>query len=185
MDHSDKVCTTIYLMLNYIESINTGDPLHSRALAHSRAPLFTQPCPIVHTAVPRENNDHGCVNLRCRAVCKLPGCVEGHPWSIDHIFDVHITCQCQTNQMFQIYRTSRCTWTREEDNWKCISIIGLLRYSIYIELPSQSPEHLYADNPNWSQIWVSVPRTNNWLCVCEHVIPLTNVAHYSRTKWTR
>ena len=52
----------------------------------------TQPCPIVHTAVPpivhtavpRENNEHGCVYLRCRAVCKLPGCVEGHPcvsWS--------------------------------------------------------------------------------------------------------
>ena len=40
---------------------------------HSRAP-------IVHTAVPRENNEHGCVYLRCRAVCKLPGCVEGHPW---------------------------------------------------------------------------------------------------------
>ena len=40
---------------------------------HSRAP-------IVHTAVPRENNGHGCVYLRCRAVCKLPGCVEGHPW---------------------------------------------------------------------------------------------------------
>ena len=49
-------------------------------------PLFTQPCPdrtmstIVHTAVPRENNEHGCVYLRCSAVCKLPGCVEGHPW---------------------------------------------------------------------------------------------------------
>ena len=62
--------------------------LHSQALAHSRAPLFTQPCPhcshsrapIVHTAVHRENNEHGCVYLRCRAVCKLPGCVEGHPW---------------------------------------------------------------------------------------------------------
>ena len=40
---------------------------------HSRAPT-------VHTAVPRENNEHGCVYLRCRAVCKLPGCVEGHPW---------------------------------------------------------------------------------------------------------
>ena len=40
--------------------------------SHSRAP-------IVHTAVPRENNEHGCVYLRCRAVCKLPGCVEGHP----------------------------------------------------------------------------------------------------------
>ena len=41
--------------------------------SHSRAP-------IVHTAVRRENNEHGCVYLRCRAVCKLPGCVEGHPW---------------------------------------------------------------------------------------------------------
>ena len=41
--------------------------------SHSRAP-------IVHTAVPWENNKQGCVYLRCRAVCKLPGCVEGHPW---------------------------------------------------------------------------------------------------------
>ena len=63
-----------------LSSIVTGDPLHSRALhtavphcSHSRAP-------IVHTAVPRENNEHGCVYLRCTAVCKLPGCVEGHPW---------------------------------------------------------------------------------------------------------
>ena len=29
---------------NYIYTL-TGDPLHNRALAHSRAPLFTQPCP--------------------------------------------------------------------------------------------------------------------------------------------
>ena len=56
----------------------TGDPLHSRALAHSRAPLFTQPCP--HCSHNRENNEHGCVCLRCRAECKLPGCVEDHPW---------------------------------------------------------------------------------------------------------
>ena len=41
--------------------------------SHSRAPS-------VHTAVPRENNEHGCVYSLCRAVCKLPGCVEGHPW---------------------------------------------------------------------------------------------------------
>ena len=40
----------------------------------------TQPCPIVHTAVPQENNEHGCVYLCCRAVCKLPGCVEGQLW---------------------------------------------------------------------------------------------------------
>ena len=61
--------------------------------AHSRVTLYTaghlhtavphcwhSRAPIVHTAVPRENNEHGCVYLRCRAVCKLPGCVEGHPW---------------------------------------------------------------------------------------------------------
>ena len=56
-----------------LKYIVTGDPLHSRALAHSRAP-------IVDTAVPRENNGgtavwtmgHGCVQVR--------GCVEGHPW---------------------------------------------------------------------------------------------------------
>ena len=60
----------------------TGGPLHSRALAHSRAP-------IVHTAVPRENNEHGCVYLRCRAVCKLPGCVEGHPWFYE--FEIRVS----------------------------------------------------------------------------------------------
>ena len=47
----------------------------------------TQPCPIVHTAVPplftqpcpgRTMSTAVC--LRCRAVCKLPSCVEGHPW---------------------------------------------------------------------------------------------------------
>ena len=53
----------------------TAGHLHTAVphCSHSRAP-------IVHTAVPRENNEHGCVYLRCSAVCKLPGCVEGHPW---------------------------------------------------------------------------------------------------------
>ena len=32
----------------YIYNV-TGDPLHSRALAHSRAPLLTQPCPPLFT----------------------------------------------------------------------------------------------------------------------------------------
>ena len=62
-----------------IACIITGDPLHSRALAHSHAHCSHSRAPVVHTAVPRENNEHGCVYLRCRAVCKLPGCVEGHP----------------------------------------------------------------------------------------------------------
>ena len=57
-------------------TLYTAGHLHTAVpyCSHSRAP-------IVHTAVPRENNEHGCVYLRCRAVCKLPGCVEGHPWN--------------------------------------------------------------------------------------------------------
>ena len=56
-------------------TIYTAGHLHTAVphCSNSRAP-------IVHTAVPRENNEHGCVYLRCRAVCKLPGCVEGHLW---------------------------------------------------------------------------------------------------------
>ena len=59
-------------------TLYTAGHLHTAVphCSHSRAP-------IVHTAVPPENNEHGCVCLRCRAVCKLPGCVEGHPWWID------------------------------------------------------------------------------------------------------
>ena len=55
-------------------TLYTAGHLHTAVphCSHSRAP-------IVHTAVPRENNEHGCVYLRCTAVCKLPGCVEGHP----------------------------------------------------------------------------------------------------------
>ena len=55
-------------------TLYTAGHLHTAVphCSHGRAP-------IVHTAVPWENNEHGCVYLRCRAVCKLPGCVEGHP----------------------------------------------------------------------------------------------------------
>ena len=52
-------------------TLYTAGHLHTAVphCSHSRVP-------IVHTAVPRENNEHGCVYLPCRAVCKLPGCVE-------------------------------------------------------------------------------------------------------------
>ena len=71
---------------------------HCNNFPHSRVTLYTaghlhtavphcwhSRAPIVHTAVPRENNEHGCVYLRCRAVCKLPGCVEGHPWLAERV----------------------------------------------------------------------------------------------------
>ena len=65
--HTRKSQVTLY----------TAGHLHTALphCSHSRAP-------IVHAAMPRENNEHGCVYLRCRAVCKLPGCVEGHPWKL-------------------------------------------------------------------------------------------------------
>ena len=60
---------------------NTRVTLYTAGHLHTAVPYCSHSrAPIVHTAVPRENNEHGCVYLRCRAVCKLPGCVEGHPW---------------------------------------------------------------------------------------------------------
>ena len=56
-------------------TLYTAGHLHT-AVSH----CWHNRAPIVHTAVSRKNNEHGCVCLCCRAVCKLPGCVEGHPW---------------------------------------------------------------------------------------------------------
>ena len=48
----------------------TGNPLHIRALAHSRAPLFTQPCPhCSHSRAPWEQWARLCVFT-------LQGCVQ-------------------------------------------------------------------------------------------------------------
>ena len=53
-----------------ITHILTGDPLHSRALAHSRAQLFTQPCPhCSHSRTPGEQWARLCVFA-------LQGCVQ-------------------------------------------------------------------------------------------------------------
>ena len=62
---------------------NSGVALYTAGHLHTAVPHCSHSrAPIVHTAVPRENNEHGCVYLRCRAVCKLPGCVEGHSWNL-------------------------------------------------------------------------------------------------------
>ena len=49
-DNENKIFAIKRFQLKLVKSFPilgsiTGDPLHSRALAHSRAPLFTQPCP--------------------------------------------------------------------------------------------------------------------------------------------
>ena len=55
---------------HYLNTNNTGDPLHSRARAHSRAPLFTQPCPhCSHSRAPGEQWARLCVFT-------LQGCVQ-------------------------------------------------------------------------------------------------------------
>ena len=70
-----SIVAFLFIALFSRVTLYTAGHLHTAVphCSHSRAP-------IVHTAVPRENNEHGCVCLRCRAVCNLPGCVEGHPW---------------------------------------------------------------------------------------------------------
>ena len=69
--------TAVPPLCDIFERVN----LHTAGHLHTAVPHCSHcRAPIVHTAVPRENNEHGLVYLRCRAVCKLPGCVEGHPW---------------------------------------------------------------------------------------------------------
>ena len=66
-----------YIFLRYYKRIMldnitclTGDPLHSRALAHSRAPWFTQPCShCSHSRAPGEQWARLCVFT-------LQGCVQ-------------------------------------------------------------------------------------------------------------
>ena len=66
--------------------------LYTAGLLHTAVPhCWHSRAPIVHTAVPRENNEHGCVYLRCTAVCKLPGCVEDQPW-VSH----RRLCRCRS-----------------------------------------------------------------------------------------
>ena len=83
-------------------TLYTAGHLHTAVphCSHSRAP-------IVHTAVPRENNEHGCVYLRRRAVCKLPGCVEGHPWKCYHHYNdvVMGTIASQITSLTIVYST--------------------------------------------------------------------------------
>ena len=70
-----------------IKSKITGDPLHSRAFAHSRVPLFTQPCPhCSHSRAPGEQWARLCVFT-------LQGCVQaarlcrGSPVKINTYFE--------------------------------------------------------------------------------------------------
>ena len=68
-----------YLTCHYL----TGDPLHSRALAHSRAPLLTQSCPhCSHSRAPGEKWAQLCVFYivglcaSCPAVLRVTGVSE-------------------------------------------------------------------------------------------------------------
>ena len=76
--------------LSPVSANSTGDPLHSRALAHSRAPLFTQPCShCSHSRAPGEQwarlcvfTLHGCVQAArlCRGSPVNRELLEGSCW---------------------------------------------------------------------------------------------------------
>ena len=65
----ESMCLSIIQFIVVGANVYTGDPLHSWALAHSRAPLFTQPCShCSHSRAPGEQwarlcvfTLHGCV----------------------------------------------------------------------------------------------------------------------------
>ena len=68
------------VLLTFIDSNLTGDPLHSRAAC-------TQPCNVNTHSRAHCSPGHGCVNNGSTAVStmghgcvQVPGCVEGHPW---------------------------------------------------------------------------------------------------------
>ena len=108
----------------------TGDPLHSRALAHSRAPLFTQPCPhCSHSRAPGEQWARLCVFT-------LQGCVQAarlcrgspvttashsasHSWSITHSlwpkFDVSDLEIAGKHWKLWYIRIQICQWPCHED----------------------------------------------------------------------
>ena len=68
--HVNWCVFTVFSKVEDFSGIPTGDPLHSRALAHSRAPLFTQPCPhCSHSRAPGEQWARLCVFT-------LQGCVQ-------------------------------------------------------------------------------------------------------------
>ena len=110
--------------------------LYTAGLLHTAVPHCSHSrAPIVHTAVPRENNEHGCVYLRCRAVCKLPGCVEGHPWYLKH------TCQVVEHIWWKLY-------------WLCtVRLLSSLNPGICLYW-------LYADYLNLEKRWF--PLLNQW-----------------------
>ena len=68
--HVDPRADSSFAPSQWETALLTGDPLHSRALAHSRAPLFTQPCThCSHSRAPREQWARLCVFT-------LQGCVQ-------------------------------------------------------------------------------------------------------------
>ena len=94
----------------------TGDPLHSRALAHSRAPLFTQPCPhCSHSRAPGEQWARLCVFT-------LQGCVQaarlcrGSPVNIAILF-------LASNMFFIAGKCMLCCWCTQADI-QCGSVIA-------------------------------------------------------------
>ena len=79
----------IYIHFGFFRALTKHPHMHGWPI--TQPGTCTQPCPIVHTAVPplftqpcpgRTMPTALCVYLRCRAVCKLPGYVEGHPWYV-------------------------------------------------------------------------------------------------------
>ena len=101
----------------------TGDPLHSRALAHSRAALFTQPCPhCSHSRAPGEQWARLCVFT-------LQGCVQaarlcsGSPVELGH--------KCLITRNFDEYlsrKRGKCSYKQIEITRHRTRVLAICRW---------------------------------------------------------
>ena len=115
------ICSFLQFILCFVN--HTGDPLHGQALAHSRAPLFTQPCPhCSHSRAPEEQWARLCVFT-------LQGCVQaarlcrGSPV----IMEMKISC---FQPMFYlcaciILYLNKFTWITSSQNCRLHIIFGV------------------------------------------------------------
>ena len=179
--------------------------LYTAGLLHTAVPHRSHSrAPIVHTAVPRENNEHGCVYLRCRAVCKLPGCVEGHPWTLvdtmawrptgdkpspEPMIITLLTHVCVTRPQWlktanitsEIIFETRCIWNILSTHLSSIFLEKMCFSGYFVLLPWKPPI-----NTMWHFPYVSIynpcfkSRPNNILtAIC---LPSPLLRHWGRGK---
>ena len=128
--HLLSLCALMTFLFLYISPQLTGDPLHSRALAHSRAPLFTQPCPhCSHSRAQGEQWARLCVFT-------LQGCVQAARLCRGSPVQLYIL-DCGPYIMYQELKTFCYVSTQTSISMYCIST-DFLRWITVLSVTKKS-----------------------------------------------